>query len=345
MQLDYAPKHYQEATWWEEESRGRIKCTLCPRYCKIPRGSHGFCYVRQNIDGTLYSSAYGKSTDFAVDPIEKKPLYHYYPGSNILSFGTIGCNLGCKFCQNWSISKIRDEDRLKNKITPGEIINLAKDRKCIGIAYTYNDPIVFAEWVIDIAEVAREANLKNVLVTNGYITPEARSNLFRHIDAVNVDLKSFSDTFYKKLTLSRINPVIDTLRWLINESDVWVEITNLIIPGKNDSTSEIDRLTSFIAKELSTNTPLHFSAFHPDFKMLDIPTTPLMTLEKACSIARKNGLVHVYYGNVPLSLQNYTYCPNCEEAVIERDYYMITNSHLNGNNCGNCGQPIPGVFS
>ncbi len=334
-----------KARWWREYGRNRVKCTLCPRYCTIPSGSHGFCYVRQNKSGILYSTAYGKSTGFAVDPIEKKPLYHFLPGSNVLSFGTIGCNLGCKFCQNWQISKLHNEGYMDKVYSPSDVIKMAIDKGCLGIAYTYNEPIIFSEWIIDITSQAREAGLKNVLVTNGYITPEARKDLFQYIDAANVDLKSFSDTFYKKLTLSQIGPVLDTLRWLVHESDVWIEITNLLIPEENDSTIEINRLTRFIVKELSSNIPLHFSAFHPDFKMQDKPITPLSTLKKAYSIAKGNGLLYVYLGNITDSDYKNTYCSQCKQLIIERSHYRVNKSSLKNDKCIFCGYLIPGEFN
>ncbi len=334
-----------QAKWWREYGHNRVKCTLCPRYCIIPSGSHGFCYVRQNEGGILYSSAYGRSTGFAVDPIEKKPLYHFLPGSQVLSFGTIGCNLGCKFCQNWHISKLHNEKYMSKTYSPGDIINMANKKDCQGIAYTYNEPIIFSEWIIDITFQARKAGLKNVLVTNGYITPEARKDIFQYIDAVNVDLKSFSDTFYKKLTLSQIGPVLDTLRWLVHESNVWVEITNLLIPEENDSTIEIDRLTRFIVEKLSSKIPLHFSAFHPDFKMLDKSITPLLTLKKAYSIAKDNGIEYVYLGNTPISDYNNTYCLQCKQLIIDRSHYMKIKSSMNDNICPFCEHSIPGKYN
>ena len=333
------------AKWWRYNTQDRVLCTLCPRYCKIPNQSHGFCYVRQNLDGVLISIAYGKSTGFAVDPIEKKPLYHFLPGSQVLIFGTIGCNLGCKFCQNWHISKLNNEKYMGKTYSPGDIIKMAVDKGCQGIAYTYNEPIIFSEWIIDIASQAREMGLKNVLVTNGYITPKARKDLFQYIDGVNVDLKSFSDTFYKKLTLSQIEPVLDTLRWLVHESDVWVEITNLLIPEENDSTIEINRLTRFIVEELSCNIPLHFSAFHPDFKMLDKPTTPLSTLKKAYTIAKDNGISYVYLGNIPTSEYKNTYCSRCKQLIIDRSHYMVIKSGIKNDKCLYCGYSIPGEYN
>lgn len=338
-------EHSYQAKWWREYGQNRVKCTLCPRYCIIPSGSHGFCYVRKNEGGILYSSAYGKSTGFAVDPIEKKPLYHFLPGSQVLSFGTIGCNLGCKFCQNWHLSKLHNEKYMGKTYSPGDIINMANKKDCQGIAYTYNEPIIFSEWIVDITSQARKAGLKNVLVTNGYITTEARKDIFQSLDAVNVDLKSFSDTFYKKLTLSQIGPVLDTLRWLVHESNVCVEITNLLIPDENDSTIEIDRLTRFIVEELSSKIPLHFSAFHPDFKMLDKPVTPLLTLKKAYSIAKDNGIEYVYLGNTPISDYNNTYCSQCKQLIIDRSHYMKIKSSMNDNICPFCEHSIPGKYN
>jgi pyruvate formate lyase activating enzyme len=293
----------------------------------------------------LYSTVYGKATDFAVDPIEKKPLYHFYPGTDVLSFGTIGCNLGCKFCQNWITSKSADEDQLQVSITAREIILLAKENNCIGIAYTYNEPTIFSEWIIEIAQQARLKNLKNILVTNGFINPDARMSLFEYVDAVNIDLKSISDKFYKKLTLSKLEPVLDSLKWLYNETDAWIEITNLIIPGENDSNSEVERLTEFVSSELDADIPLHFSAFHPDYKLLNIPVTPLATLERACSIAERNGLKNVYCGNVLISSHQNTTCKNCRQTVIERNLYNISWTNMDGSDCRSCGNRIAGVFN
>ena len=333
-----------EARWWEPQEKWRVLCTLCPRFCSIPPGSKGFCTIRRNVGGKLVNTAYGRSTGFAVDPIEKKPLYHFYPGSRIFSFGTIGCNLGCKFCQNWHMSKIQDVQYLSQFYTPEEVVQLAFDKHCIGIAYTYNDPVIFAEWVIDIAKVARRRGMKNVLVTNGYITPEAREELYRYTDAVNVDLKSFTENFYKKLTLSELEPVLDTLRWLVHHSEVWTEITTLIIPGENDSSRELDRLTQFIAQELSVDIPLHFSAFHPDFKMMDYPATSVSTLKKARTIAQNNGMRYVYLGNVLTSEGQNTICPNCDRTVINRDAYFVDEPEMVDNLCRFCYHPIPGRF-
>ncbi len=335
---------YYPARWWEPLAAGKVQCKLCPRACRIPPGSHGFCVVRENRAGKLYSKVFGRTTGLAVDPIEKKPLYHFYPGTQILSFGTIGCNLGCKFCQNWHISKVRHQVYLMHEIAAESIVRKAKEHNCIGIAYTYNEPVIFGEWVMDIARLARERGLKNVLVTNGYISPVARKDLYRDIDAVNVDLKAFHKSFYRKLTLSRLEPVLDTLRWLVRETDVWVEITTLIIPGENDGDSELDSLTKFVARELNPDVPVHFTAFHPDFKMLDYLPTPVETLIRARDIAYRNGLHYVYTGNIYTSVGQKTVCHHCGKMVIHRNIYYVQKPDMKGNRCGFCGFRIPGHF-
>ncbi|NOZ03136.1 MAG: AmmeMemoRadiSam system radical SAM enzyme [FCB group bacterium] len=335
---------YCPARWWRPLGNGKVECYLCPRYCRIPVGSHGFCVVRENHGGKLYSTVYERTTGLAVDPIEKKPLYHFYPGTQILSFGTIGCNLGCKFCQNWHISKVRHQVYLTHECTAESIVWKAREHNCIGIAYTYNEPTIFGEWVMDVARLARERGLKNVLVTNGYVSPNARRELYRDIDAVNVDLKAFTEAFYRKLTLSRLDPVLDTLRWLVHETDVWVEITTLIIPGKNDSERELDGLTKFVARELNPDVPVHFTAFHPDFKMLDHLPTPVETLFRARDIARRNGLNYVYTGNIFTSVGQKTVCRHCGKMVIHRNIYYVQKPNMKGNCCSFCGYRIPGHF-
>lgn len=332
------------AAWWKPGTGKRVTCTLCPRYCNIPDHSRGFCYVRKNEGGKLYTAAYGRSTGFNPDPIEKKPLYHFNPGTKILSFGTVGCNLGCKFCQNWHISKIRDENHFRSTFKPREIINLALLSGCAGIAYTYNEPIIFSEWVMDVAREAHRSGLKNVMVTNGFISPSARKYIFHDIDAVNVDLKGFTETFYRRLTLSHLEPVLDTLLWLVSESRVWLEITNLIIPGENDDPGELDKLTRFIGWELKPEIPLHFSAFHPDFKLLDHQPTPMKTLLKAKQIAINNGLKYVYLGNVLTAHDQDTVCPECKQVLIRRQGYHVQKQGLDGNSCSRCGTYIDGCF-
>ena len=338
-------ENYHKAKWWELQSNGKILCTLCPRYCTIGEGQKGFCYIRENIDNKLYSIGYGRPTGFAVDPIEKKPLSHFLPGTNVLSFGTAGCNLGCKFCQNWTMSKSRIDEINSQEATPEEVVTLAKKYKTPSIAYTYNDPTIFGEYVIDISQIAREEKIKNVMVTAGYIDKNARKDVYKYIDAANVDLKAFTEMFYHKLTFSHLNDILDTLLWIKNETNIWLEITTLLIPGENDSSEEIKQLSNWIVKNLSENVPLHFTAFHPDFKMKDKVRTPSTTLDLARNIATKEGINYCYVGNVHNVEGQTTYCPNCNEPVIIRDWHSVLNIEVINGNCSNCGEKIAGVFN
>lgn len=341
-----SPPGAHTARWWQTEADGRILCTLCPRFCRLKPGQAGFCYVRQNIDGTLYATAYGKSTGFAIDPIEKKPLNHFLPGSPILSFGTAGCNLGCRFCQNWQISKAKLVEQNSVSALPTDIVRLARQHGCPSIAMTYNDPTIFGEYVIDIAREARQQGLRNVLVTAGYITPEARREIYAQIDAVNVDLKAFSESFYHKVTFSHLDPVLDTLRWLKHETGIWFELTNLMIPGENDSWDETARMCDWILTQLGPDVPLHFTAFHPDFKMQDKPRTPPETLNRARRLALSAGLKHVYVGNVHDRSGQTTYCARCQLALIERDWHRILAHRLSPDgSCPDCQTPLAGVFA
>lgn len=333
------------AKWWEPTDGDKILCTLCPRYCKIGEGQPGFCFIRQNIDGKLYSIGYGRPTGFAVDPIEKKPLNHFLPGTNILSFGTAGCNLGCKFCQNWSMSKAKLDDLNSLEVPPEGVVNLAKRYDTPSIAYTYNDPTIFGEYVIDISKIAREEGIKSVMVTAGYIDKEARKDVYKYIDAANVDLKGFTERFYWKNTYSHLNDVLDTLIWLKNETNVWFEITTLIIPDENDSSEEIKRECDWILKNFSNGIPLHFTAFHPDFKMRDKERTPEKTLTRARSIAMDMGIKYCYVGNVHNSEGQTTYCPNCNEKLIKRNWHAVLSNNLIDNKCRKCGEKIEGIFN
>ncbi|MFQ5683986.1 MAG: AmmeMemoRadiSam system radical SAM enzyme [Candidatus Binatia bacterium] len=333
----------KEALWWETQEDGRILCTLCPRYCRVGEGQAGFCYIRKNIDGKLYSLGYGKSAGFAIDPIEKKPLNHFLPGTAILSFGTAGCNLGCRFCQNWSMSKARLDDAQSLSAGPQEVVELALKHHIPSIAFTYNDPVIWGEFVIDISCLARERGLKSVMVTAGFITPEARPEVYRYIDAANVDLKAFSERFYHKLTFSHLDPVLDTLKWLKNETDIWFEITNLMIPGENDNPEETKQLCDWVLDNLGENVPLHFTAFHPDFKMTDKPRTPASTLRRARRIARSTGIKYCYVGNIFDDEGQTTFCPSCGCALIRRSWHDILENHLVENHCP-CGEKIPGHF-
>src|SRR5437870_5797875 len=307
-------------------------------------GQAGFCYIRQNRGGQLVSAGYGRSTGFAVDPIEKKPLNHFLPGARVLSFGTAGCNLGCKFCQNWDISKAKIDQHASETATPEEVVELALRTGCQGIAYTYNDPVIWAEFAIDTARAARAAGLVNVFVTAGYVTPEARAEVFEHMDATNVDLKGFTEEFYHRITFGHLEAVLDTLVWLRRESAVWTEITTLLIPGLNDGDEEIGRECDWILEHLGPDVPLHFTAFHPDFKMMDRPRTPAATLARARAIARAGGLRYVYVCNVHDAEGQTTWCPGCGAALIVRDWHAIGRYRMDGDRCLDCGTAIPGRF-
>jgi len=332
------------ARWWKPLDTGKILCTLCPRYCKIGPGQSGFCYIRQNIDDELVTLGYGHPTGFAVDPIEKKPLYHFLPGSSILSFGTAGCNLGCKFCQNWSMSKARLDDLNALDVEPEAVVQLALKHHTPSIAYTYNDPTIFGEYVYDISRLAREEHIKSVMVTAGYIDPVARKEVYRYIDAANVDLKAFSDRFYHKLTFSHLGDVLNTIKWLKAEAGIWIELTTLLIPGENDDRDELSRMCDWILENLGDTTPLHFTAFHPDFKMLDRPATPVETLIMARKTALQKGLKYCYLGNVFSREGQSTICPACKTVLIERSWHTVLTQNLKSGKCGACGYRIEGVF-
>lgn len=331
--------------WWHTLGDGRVQCDLCPRACKLREGQRGFCFVRQVRDGEMVLTSYGRASGFCIDPIEKKPLNHFYPGSSVLSFGTAGCNLGCRFCQNWDISKAREADRLTDWAAPGTVAEAAARVGCRSLAFTYNDPVIFAEYAIDCARAAHERGLKTVAVTAGYITPQARRDFYKHIDAANVDLKAFTQAFYHKLCFANLAPVLDTLIWLKHETDVWVEVTTLLIPGQNDSPEEVAQLCDWFVENLGPEVPLHFTAFHPDFKMMDVSPTPPSTLRQARQQALAAGLHHVYTGNVHDSVGQSTYCPTCGEVVIERNWYELGQWRLTrAGHCQTCGTALPGHF-
>ena len=331
--------------WWhEDEQTARIVCDLCPRACHLKAGDRGFCFVRQNLDGRMVLTTYGRSTGFCIDPIEKKPLNHFYPGTSVLSFGTAGCNLGCKFCQNWDISKSREVERLSARAEPEAIAEAAVHHGCRSVAFTYNDPVIWAEYAIDTARACHERGLKTVAVTAGYVTPAARSPFFEVMDAANVDLKAFSEAFYREITYSHLQPVLDTLAWLSKESDCWFEITNLVIPEANDSLDEIRRMAGWVLEHCGDLVPVHFTAFHPDFRMRDRPPTPHETLLQAHEAARAEGLKYVYTGNVHDAQHQSTRCPHCGRVVIERSWYELGAYHLKGATCGHCGGMVAGRF-
>lgn len=340
QQNTYHPGHY-----WHLIDDGRIQCDLCPRDCKLRDGQRGACFVRMRQNKQMVLTTYGRSSGFCIDPIEKKPLNHFYPGSSVLSFGTAGCNLACKFCQNWDISKSKDMDRLMDQASPETIAIAAEKHGCKSVAFTYNDPVIFAEYAMDVADACHKRGIKTVAVTAGYIHQQARRDFFSKIDAANVDLKAFTDDFYYKLTGSHLQPVLDTLIYLKHETDVWLEITTLLIPGKNDSAEEITAMSQWIKKELGADVPVHFSAFHPDHKMTDTPATPPATLAAARDIALNAGLHYVYTGNVHNIEGDTTFCPKCHSALIERDWYQINHYHLNKDgHCPDCGTALAGRF-
>lgn len=333
------------ARYWHELEDGRIQCDLCPRFCKLREGQRGLCFVRARQGDGMVLTTYGRSSGFCVDPIEKKPLNHFLPGTPVLSFGTAGCNLTCKFCQNWDISKATEFDRLQDQASPKAIAQAGKELGARSVAFTYNDPVIFLEYAVDVAAACREAGLKTVAVTAGYITPEARREFFGVMDAANIDLKGFTEDFYKSLCSAELEPVLKTLEYVKHETDCWLEITTLLIPGKNDSPAEIEALTSWVHEKLGPDTPLHFSAFHPDWRMRDVTHTPASTLQIARDIALKNGLRHVYTGNVHDEAGQSTYCHECGERLIGRDWYDITSWALTADGrCAKCGAACGGVF-
>ena len=331
--------------YWHAIEDGRIQCDLCPRDCKLREGQRGACFVRQRLDDKIVLTTYGRSSGFCIDPIEKKPLHHFYPGSSVLSFGTAGCNLACKFCQNWDISKSRDFDRLADQASPEEIAAAAQQAGCQSVAFTYNDPIIFAEYAMDVADACHALGIRTVAVTAGYVHPEPRRDFFAKIDAANVDLKAFSEEFYFRLTGAHLQPVLDTLRYLRHETGVWLEITTLLIPGMNDSDAELAALSGWIFDTLGPDVPLHFSAFHPDYKMTDVPPTPPRTLRRARDIALRAGLRYVYTGNVHDPAGAATYCPGCRAPLIERDWYDIIRYEIDpAGRCRACGTAVAGRF-
>ncbi len=331
--------------YWHVLDESRAQCDLCPRYCKLHEGQRGLCFVRANMGGQIVLTTHGRSSGFCVDPVEKKPLNHFLPGTPVLSFGTAGCNLACKFCQNWDISKSREVDTLADAASPATIAKAARALGCRSVAFTYNDPVVFMEYAADVADACREQGIRTVAVTAGYVCPEPRAEFFRHIDAANVDLKSFNDQFYWKLTGAHLQPVLDTLVYLRRETGVWLEITTLLIPGANDSDAELESLTQWVVSELGVDVPLHFSAFHPDWRMMDTPATPPATLARARAIARNNGVRYCYTGNVHDEAGGSTYCHECGELLIGRDWYRMTAWDLTADGrCRFCHTPCAGVF-
>jgi pyruvate formate lyase activating enzyme len=333
------------ARWWHAADDGRIVCDVCPHACRLKDGQRGLCFVRAREGDQMVLTTYGRSSGFCVDPIEKKPLYHFYPGTSVLSFGTAGCNLSCRFCQNWDISHSRQMDRLADRASPEAIACAAKDAGAESVAFTYNEPIIFAEYAMDTADACHEIGIRTVAVTAGYVNAAPRAEFFAKMDAANVDLKAFTEDFYRKHAAASLGPVKDTIQYLARETNVWLEITTLVIPSLNDSDGELSALSSWIASEAGPNVPLHFSAFHPAHKAMDMPPTPATTLRHAREIALRAGLRYVYTGNVRDEIGSTTACPACGAALIVRDGYAITARTMGPDGrCGHCGHAIAGRF-
>ncbi|MBM3570615.1 MAG: AmmeMemoRadiSam system radical SAM enzyme [Alphaproteobacteria bacterium] len=331
--------------FWHRLEDGRLQCDLCPRECKLKPGQRGLCFVRGAAEDGIVLTAYGRASGFCIDPIEKKPLNHFLPGTPVLSFGQAGCNLACNFCQNWDLSKSREMDKMLDRASPETIAAAAVKTGCKSVAFTYNDPVIFHEYAADIADACHAQGIKTVAVTAGYINPEPRIEFFSRMDAANVDLKGFTEAFYWNQTKGHLQPVLDTLVYLKRATKVWFEITTLLIPGENDSPAELEAMTRWIAAELGPDVPLHFSAFHPDYRMRDKPATPPATLARARHIAIEQGLRYVYTGNVHDAARQSTYCPCCGERVVDRDWYKIRAYRLDDEGrCKSCGTQIPGVF-
>ncbi|GJL81412.1 MAG: AmmeMemoRadiSam system radical SAM enzyme [marine bacterium B5-7] len=330
---------------WHTLEDGRVQCDQCPRFCRLREGQRGLCFVRQRQDNAIVLTTWGRSSGFCIDPIEKKPLNHFLPGTPVLSFGTAGCNLACKFCQNWDISKSREIDTLGAAATPDILADAARTHHCRSIAFTYNDPVIFHEYAMDVADAAHESGIYSVAVTAGYICDAPRKEFFARMDAANIDLKGFTNRFYRNICGAQLNDVLDTLMYVHHQTDTWLELTTLLIPGQNDSSDEIDAMCHWVARELGEDVPMHFSAFHPDFKMRDIPSTPTSTLTRARRIAMDNGIRYAYTGNVHDSDGGSTWCANCNSRLIERDWYKLGEWNLDVDaRCVNCGSITPGRF-
>ncbi|CAN5576360.1 AmmeMemoRadiSam system radical SAM enzyme [soil metagenome] len=331
--------------WWHALPDGRVQCDLCPRECKLHEGQRGLCFVRERSGHAMVLNTYGRSSGFCVDPIEKKPLNHFYPGSSVLSFGTAGCNLACKFCQNWDISKSRDVDKLGQQASPEAIAQGCVQLGAKSVAYTYNDPVIFAEYAMDVADACHAVGVKSVAVTAGYMHDAPRREFYAKMDAANVDLKGFTDAFYRELCAGELQPVLDTLAYIHHETSCWLEVTTLLIPGANDSDAEITALSQWMYRELGADVPLHFTAFHPDYKMTDRPATPPDSVIRARRIAMGEGLRYVYTGNVHDAEGGTTSCPRCNTALIGRDWHFITAYRLHHTSCcPKCDFPIAGRF-
>ena len=331
--------------YWHLLDDGRVQCDLCPRLCRMHEGQRGLCFVRANENSSVVLTTYGRSSGYCIDPIEKKPLNHFLPGTPVLSFGTAGCNLACKYCQNWDMSKAREMDVLADAASPELIAKAAMQLNCASVAYTYNDPVIFLEYAVDVAKACRAVGVKSVAVTAGYITEAPRREFFAHMDAANVDLKAFTDDFYYKICGGHLQPVLDTLLYIRHETDVWLELTTLLIPDHNDSDEEFDQMTRWVVEKLGPDVPMHFTAFHPDWKMMDVANTPAATLNRARDIALRNGVRYAYTGNVHDKAGGSTYCHECGNLLIGRDWYVLSDWHLTADGrCEHCGAACAGIF-
>ena len=334
------------AKWWTLLEDGRIRCDLCPRACTLRDGQRGFCYTRMVQGQKMVLDTYGRCSGLGLDPIEKKPLYHFLPGSQVLSFGTAGCNLNCRFCQNWDISKARENDRLTTAVSPGEIADLAVHYGAQSVAFTYNDPTIFAEYAIDTARACHIEKLRTVAVSAGYISAEPRREMYAEMDGANLDLKGFTEDFYWHLTGAHLHDVLETIAYVCNETECWVELTTLLIPGHNDSDGEIQNLSKWIVENVGPDVPLHFSAFHPDWKMRDVPRTPASTLQRAREIARGEGIRFVYIGNIRDREGGTTFCPGCGDSLIVRDWFDVCENTVGeSGQCPRCATVLPGVWA
>ncbi|MFI3135615.1 MAG: AmmeMemoRadiSam system radical SAM enzyme [Methylococcaceae bacterium] len=331
--------------YWHSLDDERVQCDLCPRFCKLHEEQRGLCFVRQNLGQQIVMTSYGRSSGFAIDPIEKKPLNHFLPGTPVFSFGTAGCNLACKFCQNWDISKSREMDTLMSKASPEAIAQAALEHGCNSVAYTYNDPVIFHEYAIDTAQACRSLGIKSVAVSAGYVCEQPRAEFYPWMDAANIDLKAFTQRFYHEIVGGHLQAVLETLKYIKQETSVWLELTTLIIPGENDSVAELEAMTQWVVENLGADVPMHFTAYHPDWKMLDKPHTPLQSLLTARQIALKNGVHYAYVGNVHDKSAESTYCHRCDELLIGRDWYELSEWNLNDKGCCSaCGAECAGVF-
>ena len=342
---DAAQASHWPGRYWHRLDDGRIQCDLCPRFCRLADGQRGMCFVRAREGDQVVLTTYARSSGFCVDPIEKKPLSHFLPGTPVLSFGTAGCNLACKFCQNWDISKSREMDTLADRASPERIATAAERLGARSVAFTYNDPVIFHEYAVDVARACHDRDIRSVAVTAGYVCPEPREEFYRHMDAANVDLKGFTNEFYQKICGAQLDSILETLVYLKHETSVWLELTTLLIPGENDSDRELDQMTRWVVEHLGPDVPMHFTAFHPDWKMTDRPSTPGSTLSRARHIALENGVRHAYTGNVHDEDGGSTYCHHCGHRLIGRDWYVLTGWDLDEDGkCGKCGTPCAGVF-